>query len=417
MDKKIDRHQLLKERRIKFVKAAITAGAIIIAGGIVYLWSGKTVSAHDIRFSEVDEGPLETAVAATGKIVPEFEEIINSPVSTRILRVYAQPGDTVAEGTPLIQLDLASAETDYEKLLDQEQIRQQELTQLRLNNKTQLNELAMLIEVKEMELNRYGVEVANERRLDSLGSGTGDRVRQAETTFATCRLELRQLRERLANERLRMAAAEKTHELNMSSFRRDLVSQRRTLDQGKIPAPHDGVLTFITNEIGSQVNAGEKVAVVSDLTSFKVEGQVAEGNSQKVTVGADVSIRIGSTQLKGVVANITPQSNSGTVSFMVRIDDNHNSLLRSGLSVELSVSFGYKEKVCRIANGPYFKHGPGEYDLFVQTKDNSIEKRKVRLGDSNRDYVEVSAGVLPGEKVVVGIPEAFEKYNKLKIQN
>lgn len=415
MDKQIDKSQLRKEQRARLIKAGLIGGGIIVAGVFLFSWFGKTVDSRDLRFSEAEEGPLETAVAATGKVVPEFEEIINSPVTTRIVKVYAQPGDTVKTGMPLIQLDLESAETDYDKLLDQQQVKEQELTQLQLNNRTQLSELAMQIEVKEMELNRLQVEVDNERRLDSLGSGTGDRVRQAETSFATCRLELRQLRERLANEKLRMAAAEKTQELNLSSFRKDVALQRRTLDQGRIPAPHDGVLTFLSNEIGSQIAAGEKVAVVSDLTSFKVQGQVAEGNSEKVAIGAEVKVRIGSTELKGVVANITPQSNSGIVEFNVRLDESHNPRLRSGLSTELSVNFGYKDKVIRIANGPYFR-GPGDYSLFVQTGDDTIEKRKVKLGDSNRDFVEVVSGLQPGDRVVVSAAEEYDRYNKLKIK-
>lgn len=415
MDKQIDKSQLRKEQRRRILKSGLIGGGVIAAAVMVILWLGKSVDGKNLRFSTVEEGPLETSVAATGKVVPEFEEIINSPLTTRIVKVYAQPGDTVTEGMPLIQLDLETAETDYEKLLDQQQIRQQELTQLQLNNRTQLSELAMQVEVKEMELNRLAVEVDNERRLDSLGSGTGDRVRQAETSFATCRLELRQLRERLANEKLRMAAAEKTQELNLSSFRKDVALQRRTLDQGRIPAPHHGVLTFISNEIGSQIAAGEKVAVVSDLSSFKIEGEVAEGNSNKVAIGSEVSVRIGGTELAGVVTNLTPQAKGGMVSFIVRLDENHNSRLRSGLRAELTVNYGYKDKVLRILNGPYFK-GPGEYGLYVKTGDNTVKKRKVRLGDSNREYVEVLEGLASGDEVVVTDMEEYMQYDKLKIK-
>jgi len=54
-------------------------------------------------------------VAASGKVVPAYEEIINSPVESRIVAVYAQAGDSVKEGMPLLELDLQSAQTDYSK--------------------------------------------------------------------------------------------------------------------------------------------------------------------------------------------------------------------------------------------------------------------------------------------------------------
>ena len=98
------------------------------------------------------------------------------------------------------------------------------------------------------------------------------------------------------------------------------------------------------------------------------------------------------------------------VSFIVRLDENHNSRLRSGLRAELTVNYGYKDKVLRILNGPYFK-GPGEYGLYVKTGDNTVKKRKVRLGDSNREYVEVLEGLASGDEVIVTDMEEYMQYH------
>lgn len=415
MDKQISKSQLRRERNIKLLKYGGIALVIVAGVATVILSMEKSVRHSDLRMGVAEQGPLETTVNASGRVVPAFEEIINSPVDSRILKVYAQAGDTVEEGTPLLQLDLETAEANYTKLLNERDMRQQELTQLRLNNSTQLSELATQIEVKQMQVNRMKVEVENERRLDSLGSGTGDRVRQAETAYLTATLELKQLRERLSNERLRNAAAEKVQTLNMSSFEQDLALMRRTLDQGRIPAPHAGVLTFIANEIGGRVGAGEKVAVVSDLSRFKVTGEVPEGSSDRVAVGSEVVVRIGKTELQGVITNLTPQAKGGVVSFTVRLNDSGNPRLRSGLRTELYVSYGYKSNVLRIPNGQYFK-GPGEYSLYIKDGDNHIAKRTVRLGDSNRQYVEVLSGLNPGDSVVVSDMEQFKSVKSLKLK-
>lgn len=415
MDKQISKSQLRRERNTKLIKWG--GATLLVALGVTALIVSleKGINRRDVRLGAAEQGALETTVNATGRVVPAFEEVINSPVDTRILKVYAQAGDSVEEGAPLLQLDLETAETNYSKLLNERDMRRQELTQLQLNNRTQLSELAMQIEVKQMQVNQLKVEVENERRLDSLGSGTGDRVRQAETAYTTGKLELRQLRERLANEKLRNAAAEKVQSLNVSSFEQDLVLMRRTLDQGRIPAPHAGVLTYIANEIGRRITAGEKVAVVSDLSQFKIEGEVAEGSSDRVGVGSEVIVRIGKTELKGTVTNLTPQAKGGVISFTVKLEDPRNPRLRSGLRTELSVSYGYKSSVLRIPNGQYFK-GPGEYNLFVKDGDNHLSQRKVRLGDSNRDYVEVLSGLNAGDSVAVSDMEQFNKSKTLKLK-
>lgn len=415
MDKQISKSQLRRERNTKLMKWGGATLLVVLGVTALIVSLEKGINRRDVRLGAAEQGALETTVNATGRVVPAFEEVINSPVDTRILKVYAQAGDSVEEGAPLLQLDLETAETNYSKLLNERDMRRQELTQLQLNNRTQLSELAMQIEVKQMQVNQLKVEVENERRLDSLGSGTGDRVRQAETAYTTGKLELRQLRERLANEKLRNAAAEKVQSLNVSSFEQDLALMRRTLDQGRIPTPHAGVLTYIANEIGRRITAGEKVAVVSDLSQFKIEGEVAEGSSDRVGVGSEVIVRIGKTELKGTVTNLTPQAKGGVISFTVKLEDPRNPRLRSGLRTELSVSYGYKSSVLRIPNGQYFK-GPGEYNLFVKDGDNHLSQRKVRLGDSNRDYVEVLSGLNAGDSVAVSDMEQFNKSKTLKLK-
>ena len=60
----------------------------------------------------------------------------------------------------------------------------------------------------------------------------------------------------------------------------------------------------------------------------------------------------------------------------------------------------YKRQVMRIANASYYV-GRGEYELFVRNSDKEIVKRKVQLGDSNFEFVEVIGGLQPGDEVVV----------------
>ena len=65
--------------------------------------------------------------------------------------------------------------------------------------------------------------------------------------------------------------------------------------------------------------------------------------------------------------------------------------------------------------GPYYK-GAGDYDLFVADGAGRLEKRRVKLGDSNRSHVEVVSGLQPGDRVATGDMEQYRKYSKLKIK-
>ena len=75
------------------------------------------MEAKDLVFSTVDKGVIEVSVSASGKVVPAFEEIINSPINSRIIEVYKKGGDSIDVGTPILKLDLQSTEIEYKKLL------------------------------------------------------------------------------------------------------------------------------------------------------------------------------------------------------------------------------------------------------------------------------------------------------------
>jgi len=50
------------------------------------------------------------------------------------------------------------------------------------------------------------------------------------------------------------------------------------------------------------------------------------------------------------------------------------------------------------------------------TSDDEIVKRKVQLGDSNFEFVEVVSGLNPGDKVVVSDMTNYKNKNKLKVK-
>ena len=374
------------------------------------------VKEKDLVFSTVDQGTIEVSVSASGKVVPAFEEIINSPINTRILEVYKKGGDSVDVGTPILKLDLQSAETEYKKQLDEEQMKRYQLEQLKVNNSTYLSDLEMQVKVSEMKLNRMEVELRNERYLDSLGSGTTDRVHQAELNFKTGKLELEQLRQQLANERKVKAADLKVKQLEYEIFRKSLAETKRTLDDAQVRSPRKAILTYINNQIGAQVGEGTQIAVISDLSHFKVEGEIADTYGDRVAAGGRAIVKIGSEKLEGQVSSVTPLSKNGVISFTVQLEDDSNRRLRSGLKTDVYVMNAVKEDVMRVANASYYV-GRGEYDLFVRDGEGQLVKRKVQLGDSNFEYAEVVSGLKPGDQVVVSDMSQYKNKNKLKLKD
>lgn len=414
MDREISKAEQRKEQRKQFIKIGAGVGIGIALIAVVISFLQTSLNRKDLTISTVDKGVIEVSVSASGKVIPAFEEIINSPINSRIVEIYKKGGDSVDIGTPILKLDLQSAETDYNKLLDEEQMKRLELEKLRVTNHSKLSEMEMKLKVSRMELDRKAVELRNERYLDSLGAGTTDKVRQVELDYNVSQLKLKEDEQKYINEQALTDADLKVKELELNIFRKGLAETKRTLDDAQIRSPRKAILTYVNNEIGSQVGQGTKVAIVSDLSHFKIEGEIADTYGDRIAAGSKAVVKIGSDKLDGTVSDVTPLSKNGVISFTVQLEEDSHRRLRSGLKTDVYVMNAVKDDVMRIANASYYI-GKGEYELFVVNGDQLL-KRKVQLGDSNYEYVEVISGLEPGDQVVVSDMASYKDKNKLKVK-
>jgi len=415
MDREISKEVQRKEQRKQFIRIGTAVGGFIVLIVVVISMLQTSLKRKDLNISTVDKGVIEVSVSASGKVIPAFEEIINSPINSRIVEVYKRGGDSVDVGTPILKLDLQSAETEYNKQLDEEQMKSLQLEQQRVTNHNKLSEMEMNLKVFRMELDRKAVELRNERYLDSLGAGTTDKVRQVELDYNVSILKLKEDEQKYKNEQALAEADLKVKELELNIFRKSLAETRRTLEDAQIRSPRKAILTYVNNEIGSQIGQGAKVAIVSDLSHFKIEGEIADTYGDRIAAGSKAVIKIGSEKLDGTVSDVTPLSKNGVISFTVQLEEDNHKRLRSGLKTDVYVMNAVKDDVLRIANSSYYV-GKGEYELFV-VNGNQLLKRKVQLGDSNFEYVEVVSGLQEGDQVIVSDMNAYKDKNKLKIED
>lgn len=414
MDREIPKSEQRRAVRLRIMKVAAAVAAVAAAVWTVTGMAADTVDMKSLQISTADTGDIQASVPADGSIVAEHQEIIVSPIATRIMETYRNVGDTVEAGTPLLRLDLQAAETEYRKALDDEQMRRLQLEKLGVSQNTQLTDMKMRIKVARMALNSKQMQLQGERYLDSIGSGTTDRVRQAELDYSTAKLELEQLITQYENGRKAAEAERRVQQLDLQMFRKGLDETRRLLDDARIMSPRRAVITYIYDKVGARISQGEHVATVADLSTFKVECSIADGYRDRTAVGSRVQVRVGRNELSGTISSLNPQTKNGMMEFSVRLDNPSSPLLRPGLRAGIYVLTAERRGVTRIASGAFY-NGPGKYRLFVK-EGNSLVARDVMLGDANYDYIEVTGGVKPGDRVVVGDMERYKNKKKLRIK-
>lgn len=413
MDREIPLSEQRKERRKQIIRyGAIIVGLAIVVIIVVNFLQGS-ISSKNVIIGTADRGTIEVTVNASGKVIPLTEEIIVSPINSRILEVYKEAGDSVNKDEPILKLELASIETDYKQKLDEKEMKKSKLIQSQVSLDNTISDLQMQLQVKDMKLKQLQTELKNERYLDSIGASTSDKVRQAALNYEVAKLELQQLKEQIVNEKKNASAEVKVQQLDLSIFEKSLAESARLLKDARILSPQRATLTYVNNQIGSQVSAGTQIAIVSDLSHFKVLAEIADSYAEKLSSGAKAIIKIGQLQLEGTVVNITPSVKNGVINFTVMLKDSGNSRLRSGLKTDVYVTHGIQDDVLRIPNSTYYI-GAGEYELWV-VKNGEAEKKKIKLGESSFEYVEVISGLEKGEQVIISDMNQYKNKQKLKI--
>lgn len=414
MDKPIPK----RERNIQTLKSIGKIAGVLAALCLLILIiieiSRASISEASLSFATIDRGTIETTISASGNVQSTSELIINSPISSRIVDVYCKNGDSITAGTRLLQLDLKDAESEYQKLLDEKEIKQQQLLQQRLNDETMLANMHTNIEISEMEFKRLQSELLNEQHLDSIGSGTTEKVRQCEMAVTTARLKLEQSRQQLQREKEIRLSNRRVSELQYNIFIEQLEASRKRLADAQMPAPQNGTITFINNSKGAQVAAGSHIATLADLSSFKISAKLGENLADNLATGKDVIVKIGKETLTGKISNVEAKSEGGNIAFDISLDEPSHPKLRYGMRVDVYILHRIREDVLRIKNGNYYK-GAGEYAFFVKDGEK-IVRRKVQLGNSNYDYVEVVAGLDEGCQVVLNDMENYNSRKEIKLK-
>lgn len=415
MDTQIPKEIILQRRKKRLFRLAAIGVIVIILFVVIINAFRAGISFATINTAVADRGPLEVSVMATGKVVPLYEEIISSPVSSKVLAVYKKSGDQLSTGDSILQLDLAATNTEFERQRDELAMKQSKIDQQRINAETQLAEMAMQIGIDSMRLQRSRVQLMNERYLDSIGASTVDKIRQAELDLQVQSMQYEQLKLKYANMQKTTQADLRIVELDYNIALKNFDLATKTMGDAQICAQREATVTWVNDQIGSTVAQGEQLVILSDLNHFKIEAEISDSYANKIAPGNKVVVVIGSDELEGIVGNVVPAIDNGIIKFTVMLDKNDDPKLRSGLKADVYVINATKDNVVRIANRSYY-HGPGNYELWCIVEGVAYQ-RNVVLGDNSNQYVEVVDGIKEGETVIVSDMSRYKNKSKLKIRH
>lgn len=399
MDRPLD-ESVIRRRRQKQLAVVV---AVLALSAAAFTWVPSmvrpTVERARLRTSVVDSGPLEAAISASGRVLPEVELVLTSPVDARVLRVRKRAGDAVKAGETIVELDLSAARLAVEDLDRDLALRRNDERKKRLELESKLSDVVGRYEAKKLDLDAKRSALGRKRQLFEAGLVSQQELTEAELAEAQAAIELKQLAE------ARRLAAEST-EAEIAGLSLDAAATRsrraeawRELQRGTASADRDGVVTWTLTEEGATVRKGEPVARVADLSAYRVEGTVSDLSAGRMTVGLPARVSAGEEKLEGAVSAIDPTIRNGVLTFSVSLADKSHAALRPNLRVDVDVLTERKGRALRVARGP-FASGEGAQNVFV-LHGAFAERRRLRLGAASPTHFEVLEGLREGEEVIV----------------
>jgi HlyD family secretion protein len=415
MDQNIEQDVIARKKKMGVVVGAIAVFLLAITVWGVRATLKVSISKNEITTAIVDEGSVENTLNATGEVLPEFEEILTSPINASIKSVVIDAGNKVKAGQSILALDKSAAQTEFERTNFQMQSKRNEISKLKLDLNKSFFDIQSNNNVKQLRIASLADAVENAKRLFKAGGGTREGIEQAELNLKVAQLEKKQLENEIKSKQQTMQIEIKEAEIALAIQNNDLHELQRKLQLASVVATRSGVVTYVNKNIGATVKEGEALARIADLGSFKVNGSISDSYMDQLHNGMPVIVRINDKQFKGHVFNVYPSVQNSIVTFDVQLDERNTKQLRPNMKVDVYLITDVHSKAMRVANGPAFK-GTADQDIFV-LNNGKAERRSVHLGLSNFDFVEIKDGVKPGDVVITSDMSEYKNAKELTIKN
>jgi HlyD family secretion protein len=381
----------------------VGAGVILV---LVFFSVRSLTREHlQVRAVEVSRQPLESTVSTNGRVEPEMNYQINSPLATTVKAVYVQAGDHVTAGKVLMVLDnlqararLAAAESGeknaqaeldaatHNGTLPQQQASAAELTRARIDRDQAQRDLDALTKLSATGAASASEVAAARQRLDSANAALEAAQTSSKSRYSPA--DLARARAALNDAEANLAAA------------------RDVEDRTAVRAPITGTVYSINVRPTDFVEEGKVLLEMADLRQERVRAYFDEPEIGLLAVGQPVLIKweampgkVWHGHIERVPITVTTYTTRNVGESLISIDNDDGQLLPD-TNVTVSVTTSSEanaltapREALHVENGKAF---------VFKIAGDELKRTPVTYGAMNLNEVSILSGLNSGDWVATG---------------
>ena len=414
MDRKIAPSRLSLGGRVALA-VIVVAGAVFVAIEIFINSGVQTLRmpAALATVATVEQGIFHDLIPLRASVVPRETLYVDAVDGGRVDRVLVEPGDTVQQGQPIVELsntNLALSVIQQESQLNQaiSQLQQNEiaLEQNKLANERALAEVEYgLVRLKRSGARRdnlvsRGLESAEQRDVIADELAYYQHLMPIQTDSNQRQTNLR---DRLLPDIHRQLAI----------LRDNLDVVHRTLDGLIVRAPVSGRVTAIDLKVGEHKDAGQRLAEVTPPSGMKLSADVDEFYLARVHMGQVANIELHGRPVNVTVQRIYPQVRDGRFRVDFDFDGASPGEIVAGETAQGRLQLGDDSSARIVPVGPFLERTGGDWIFVISSDGKSAQRRHIEVGRRSVEQLEILSGLAVGERVMISDYAALEKADRV----
>ncbi len=373
-----------------------------------------------VQAEQPERGSISETINADAVLAPIAQAAIEPKISAPVKKVYVERGQRVHAGELLVVLendDLAAAALDNEGAYESAKAAYATTTKAQVPE-DQLKAESDFAQAKaNLDLSQGIADSRKKLFAEGAIPGRDLDTAQAALVQAQAAYDAAQKHLESMHSTTHEAALQQAHG-ELTSAEGKLKGARAQVNYSEIRSPIDGFVTDRPLFAGETVAAGSPVITVMETKTLLAKAHIAEDQAQRLKLGAEAHIHTAGSDesVPAKVIMISPALDPGSTTVEVWLQiDNHSGALKVGSPVKVSITGRTLANVMKIPLTAVLTGDDGTKSVMVIDQDSKGQTKKITLGISDGDDVQVLTGLSPSDKVITTGSYGLDPGTKVQI--